>query len=203
MDSNCVVPCCERPNERWYECSVRLKGARGIKYQRQLAQKQGRAMAGKLKPGEFIAVQDRLDGHCTGNQEPFLIGITIDAGDGTCVRFKLGDQDGRRHVDGTRFDPGDWGIAVRWLSRLEEDAEQRTFELEGDDSGRVDDSRWVVINSTELRFHSIEMEVLEAEGPVVRRSARTAARSAISQAHLTRKYRLPTATERAVLKACW
>jgi hypothetical protein len=71
------------------------------------------------------------------------------------------------------------------------------------DSGRVDDSRWVVINSTELRFHSIEMEVLEAEGPVVRRSPRTAARSAISQAHLTRKYRLPTATEHAVLKACW
>ena len=83
---------------------------------------------------------------------------TLDAGDGTCVRFKLGDKDGRTHVDGTRFDPGDWGIAVRWLSRLEEDAEQRTFELEGDDSGRVDDLRWVVINSTELRLTSIEMD---------------------------------------------
>ena len=126
-----------------------------------------------------------------------------EAGDGTCVRFKLGDKDGRTHVDGTRFDPGDWGIAVRWLSRLEEDAEQRTFELEGDDSGRVDDSRLVVINSTELRFHSIEMEVLEAEGPAVRRSTRTAARSATSRAHLTRKYRLPIDAEDAILKACF
>lgn len=49
----------------------------------------------------------------------------------------------------------------------------------------------VVINSTELRCHSIEMEVLGAEGPAIRRSTRTAARSATSRAHLTRKYRLP------------
>ena len=106
-------------------------------------------------------------------------------------------------VDGTRFDPGDWGIAVRWLSRLEEDDEQRTFELEGDDSGKVDDSKVVVINSTELRCHSIQMDVLEAEGPTVRRSSRTAARSATSSAHLTRKYRLPIDAEDAVLRACF
>ena len=117
--------------------------------------------------------------------------------------FKRGAKDKRKHVDGTRFDPGDWGIAVRWLSRLEEDDEQRTFELEGDDSGKVDDSKVVVINSTELRCHSIEMEVLEAEGPAVRRSTRTAARSATSSAHLTRKYRLPIDAEDAILKACF
>ena len=81
--------------------------------------------------------------------------------------------------------------------------EQRTFELEGDDSGKVDDSKVVVINSTELRCHSIEMEVLEAEGSAVRRSTRTAARSATSRAHLTRKYRLPMDAEDAVLKACF
>jgi hypothetical protein len=160
-------------------------------------------MAEKLKPGMFIAVQDRIDGHRTGNQEPFMIGITMDAGEGSCVMFKRGAKDKRKHVDGTRFDPGDWGIAVRWLSRLEEDDEQRTFELEGDDSGKVDDSKVVVINSTELRCHSIEMEVLEAEGPAVRRSTRTAARSATSSAHLTRKYRLPIDAEDAVLKACF
>ena len=67
-------------------------------------------------------------------------------------------------------------------SRLEEDDEQRTFELEGDESGKIDDSKVVVIDSTELRCHSIEMEVLEAEGPAVRRSTRTAARSATSRA---------------------
>ena len=64
----------------------------------------------------------------------------------------------------TRFDPGDWGIAVRWLHRLEEDTEQRTFELEGGVVCGVDAPKVVVINSTELRWHSIEMCLLEATG---------------------------------------
>ena len=42
-----------------------------------MAQDQGRAMAEKLKPGEFIAVQDREDGNHT---VPFMIGVTLDTG---------------------------------------------------------------------------------------------------------------------------
>ena len=67
----------------------------------------------------------------------------------------------------------------------------------------VDDSKVVVITSTELRCHSIEMEVLEAEGPAIRRSTRTAARSATSRAHHTRKHRLPIDAGGAILKACF
>jgi hypothetical protein len=201
MDSNFVVPCCERPNERWYQNSVRLLGARGIKYQRQLAQQRGRELAGMLKPGQFVAIQDRIDGHRGGNEEPFMIGVTVDTGEGSCVAFK--QEGARATVDGTRFDPGDWGIAVRWLHRLEEDAEQRTFELEGGVVCGVDAPKVVVINSTELRWHSIEMDLLEATGPAVRRSARTAARGSGSGEHLARKYRLPTNAEVAILKECW
>ena len=67
------------------------------------------------------------------------------------------------------------------------------------------ESEWesILVGTNKVAFSGYKMQVLEAEGPVVRRSARTAARSAISQAHLTRKYRLPTATEREVLSACW
>ena len=96
-----------------------------------------------------------------------------------------------------------WGIAVRWLHRLEEDTEQRTFELEGGVVCGVDAPKVVVINSTELRWHSIEMDLLEATGPTVRRSARTAARGSGSGEHLARKYRLPIDAEVAILKECW
>ena len=67
----------------------------------------------------------------------------------------------------------------------------------------VDAPKVVVINSTELRWHSIEMDLLEATGPTVRRSARTAARGSGSGEHLARKYRLPIDAEVAILKECW
>ena len=46
-------------------------------------QKAGHSLASKLKPGMFVAVQDREDGN---HAVPFMhmIGITVDAGDGTC-----------------------------------------------------------------------------------------------------------------------
>ena len=85
----------------WWECSVRLQGAQGIIAQRKLAQRRGRERAAKLKPNTFVAVQDREDGDFS---VPFLIGITVDVGDGSCIVKK--DFTKQERIDKTVFDPG-------------------------------------------------------------------------------------------------
>ena len=158
MDSNCRLVECET-QERWWENSVRLKGAHGVGVARKKAQFKGRRMAEKVKPGEFIAVQDREDGHHT---VPFMVGVTQDVGDGTCFAVP---KEGRQYVNRTRFDDGEYGIAVQWLARLPEDPELRTFELDGD-------SEEFVINSTELRCAQIELIPDRPVRAPVRRSPR-------------------------------
>ena len=69
-------------------------------------------MASKLKPGMIVVVQDREDGN---HAVPFMIGITVDTGDGTCFAVPA---KGRQYVDGTRYDDGEYGVTVRWLSRF-------------------------------------------------------------------------------------
>ena len=44
---------------------------------------------------------------------PFLVGITRDAGDGTCIAEKV---KGRKWIKGTQFDEGDFAIAVQWYA---------------------------------------------------------------------------------------
>ena len=102
-------------------------------------------------------------------------------------------------VNRTRFDDGEYGIAVRWLARLPEDPELRTFELEGD-------SEEFVINSTELRCTQIELIPDRPVRAPVRRSAR--ARKHACSGHpatttLQGRYTLPTETEQVILRACW
>ena len=92
------------------------------------SQKKGRELAKQLKPGEYIAVQDREGQHCGA---PFWIGITCDTGDGTCIaravpkqpptkgrgRGRGGSMPTQRrteHIDGIRFDEGDVAVSVRW-----------------------------------------------------------------------------------------
>ena len=101
----------------------------------------------------------------------------------------------RKTIDGTSFTQGDYAIAVRWLNRLEEDPEQRTFELIGD-------SNQFVVNSTELRLTKIEMERVRVAGAPVRVSARASTRA---QQRVDRpvKYNLPAATEQVILNSCW
>ena len=99
MDSNYQVPACEC-GEPWWEHSVALLGARGIMAQKKQAQSRGRELARKLKPNSFIAVQDRQG---QGHTVPFLIGITLDTGGGSCIIEEVQD---RKTINGTRFDPG-------------------------------------------------------------------------------------------------
>ena len=71
-----------------------------------------------MKPGSFIAVQDRSS---QGYTVHFLIGVTLDAGGGSCISEQVTE---RKMIDGNRFDPGDYAISVKWLMRLDEDCEQ-------------------------------------------------------------------------------
>ena len=107
MNSNYQVLACER-KEKWFECSVARKDVRGVRARRDEAQVKGLTMAKKLKPGMFVAVQDRED------QEfdvPFIIGLTCDVGNGTCI---VKEHTEREYVNGTRFDAGEAAVAIRW-----------------------------------------------------------------------------------------
>ena len=113
----------------------------------------------------MIAVQDRED---QNHSVPYLIGITVDAGDGSCIVEKVQQ---RKTIDGTRFSSGDYAISVKWLSRLAEDPEQRTFEL---DHTSVEQ---FVINSTELRLSNLELDKVSPLGPAPRRQLRASTRN--------------------------
>jgi hypothetical protein len=176
--------------EPWWDCSVQLQGTRGIQAQKIVAQANARKMVAGLKPGTFVAVQDRT---AQGREEHYLIGITIDCGDGGCI---VKHCDEREYIEKTRFDPGDYAIAVRWLGRLAEDPQQRTFEL-------APESEEFIINSTELRFKDVELELVPPLGPVVRRSARPMSKAQSSKGRvLNRKYVIPAETEQAILNEC-
>ena len=100
----------------------------------------------------------------TGYAVPFLIGVTLDVGNGSCIKEEVSE---RKNIDGTRFDPGDSAIAVRWLERVDDDEQQRTFEFSSTDGSQF------VINSTELRHNGFELDKIAPLGPIPRRSARS------------------------------
>ena len=177
--------------EPWYDTPVQLQGPRGIRRQRELAQKKGRELAESLKPATFVAVQDRT---AQGREEHFMIGITVDCGDGSCIKRKVAEKE---TIDGTRFDPGDYAIAVRWLARLGEDTEQRTFELTGEEEQ-------FVINSTELTYVNVSLDLVPPVNAPTRRSSRGLTRAQSSGYRvLKRKYILPIESEQAILNDLW
>ena len=190
MNKGYQVEGCTR-QEPWYDTPVQLQGPRGIRRQKELAQKKGRELAESLKPGCFVAVQDRT---AQGREEHFLIGATVDCGGGSCIKRQV---EQRETIDGTRFDPGDHAIAVRWLARLAEDPEQRTFEFTGEEEQ-------FVINSTELRYVNVALDMVPPIAAPVRRSNRglTRAQSSSNQV-LRRKYVLPIESEQAILNDLW
>ena len=108
MDSNYQVTGCTC-SEPWWEHSVALQGTLGVAALKKKAQKRGRDLASQLKPGTFIAVEDR--GTTGGSNVPFLIGVTLDVGDGSCIVEKVTQQ---KRIEGTRIDAGDYAIKVKW-----------------------------------------------------------------------------------------
>ena len=82
------------------------------------------------------------------------------------------------------------------LDRLAEDSELRTFELNQDHLDQV------IINSTELRFTHLEMDLVTAKGPVPRTSSRASTRAQSSRRAPNQKFLLPAATEQHILQLC-
>jgi hypothetical protein len=185
-----VTGCTRLEPEPWYEYSVELQGTCGIAAQKKIAQANGRKRAAELKAGTFIAVQDR---RASGREEHYVVGITVDCGDGECIVKHVLD---REQIDGTRFDPGDYAIAVQWLIRLDEDPQHRTFEVDND-------APQYIINSTELRYANVELELVPPIGTPLRRSSRGMTRAQSSGGRvLCRQYVIPFETEQAILQEC-
>ena len=126
---------------------------------------------------------------------PFMIGITVDTGDGSCFAVPA---KGRQYVNRTRYDNGEYGVAVRWLSRLAEDPEQRTFELDNN-------SEQFIFNSTELRAIDVGMTRARAGPTPVRPVTRSghSGRGGLGRGVRGRKFTLPVESEQAILQLCW
>ena len=95
---------------------------------------------------------------------------------------------------------GEYGIAVRWLGRLAEDAELRTFDLAAESTEEF------IINSTELRCTKVELTPVQPAGPVVRRSRRRCGRGGAAGPQARPRpgqYTLPVQTEQVILRSCW
>jgi hypothetical protein len=133
----------------------------------------------------------------TGYAVPFLIGVTLDVGNGSCIKEEVSE---RKNIDGTRFDPGDFAIAVRWLERVDDDEQQRTFEFSSTDGSQF------VINSTELRHSGFELDKVAPLGPIPRRSARSStqvsSRARAAQSNIPTQYVLPVQIEQFILETC-
>lgn len=99
--------------EKWYDCTVQRKDAVGVHVRRQLSQQVGQKLAKTLKPGDWIAVQDR---RTVDPVFPFMIGRARCAdgstdGEQGCVVETLTEK---KTIDGQRFDAGDSLVAVEW-----------------------------------------------------------------------------------------
>jgi hypothetical protein len=133
----------------------------------------------------------------TGYAVPFLIGVTLDVGNGSCIKEEVSE---RKNIDGTRFDPGDFAIAVRWLERVDDDEQQRTFEFSSTEGSQF------VINSTELRHSGFELDKVAPLGPIPRRSARSStqvsSRARAAQSNIPTQYVLPVQIEQFILETC-
>ena len=89
---------------------------------------------------------------------------------------------------------------MRWLDRLDEDPELRTFELTADSTAEF------IVNSSELRCTHIELIPDRPVGPTVRRSPRGSGchdGGGRGVRHLQGKHTLPVETEQVIMCSCW
>jgi hypothetical protein len=87
-------------------------------------------------------------------------------------------------------------VAVRWLERLTEDPELRTFELKPN-------APQDVFNSTELRCVDVQLDKENGQLAPVRRSARANSQRASQAIARAIRYVVPTEVEQMILVDCW
>ena len=150
LTSTYEVPGCAKagnPLYQWRNASCRAKTGAEASSPDQRARAHGHALAAAgLEPGQWVLVEAYCD-----EEDVMWLGKTVAfgaLGQGSCCKRH---DEGQKNLYGTRFNTGDYLVAVQWYERLPEsgDGERREF-IRG--TREID-----VINSTELRWYGFEM----------------------------------------------
>ena len=189
--------------------------ASGIAERRVAAQKEGKRQMQKLKPGMWLAVQDRSQ--TEGDQ--FWIGqaIAIPNRPGSCVHKAVEDR--TEWIAGSEFGRGDCAVGVKWWVKTATDPEDRTYEEwvpSSEDKEKYgiefetannEHGHYFIFNSTELRLVNFQMkatEVLRVGPEFVSRRTRTARSIAAAQNTAGRTFRLEAdVSENEILSLSW
>ena len=212
MDSNLVVSDCECSGAHfsWKEQDVNRTDAGGIAERRVAAQREGKRQMEKLKPGMWLAVQDRS----VTEGDSYWIGraFAIPGKESSCVHKAV---EGRSEwIGGVEFGRGDFAVAVQWWVKTTTDPEERTFEewqpstqdKETYGIETANNGHYFIFNSTELRLVNFSMERLtdELAPPVIRtRSTRRVRSQPAPESTAGKTFRLPVDTENQILATCW
>ena len=133
------------------------------------------------------------------NIEDFLVGLTIDAGQGSPIVEQVTDRSKR--INQTTFTRGDRAVAVRWLHRYAGDTTRLTF-VKDTYKNEFD---FDVVNSTELRavgFKMKEVRLPQTPAPPRHRTRSTNTTAAMPCEPNTH-YLLDREGEEGILKQNW
>ena len=213
MDSNLTV-CCECSGAElhaWYEQDINRTDALGIAERRAVAQREGKRQVGKLKPGMWVAAQDRS----TSESDVYWIGqaVAIPGRDDSCIH-KGPIEDRSEWIASTEFTRGDYAVGVRWWVKSATDPEERTFEEwtptpEDKEKYGIEtaNGHYFIFNATELRLVGFPMEPLNMPPPLQVQlvSSRTRRARSVAQNPSTsgKTFRLPIDIENQILALCW
>lgn len=197
---------------QWREQECQRRDRAGIAERRVVAQREGKRLASKLKPGMWFASEDRLEA------DTFYIGQGFEVSPGSCIYKQVPDSVRTLIIAGTRFDRSDIVVAVQWWAKaVGVDLEERTYErweASSDDKSKYglqtnDGRTFFVINATELRMidegqTKFCMERVERANSIrpVNVTTRCASR-ALTARNPPLLVRLPVDTENNILARCW
>ena len=214
MNSNLEVSCCECDSEHfaWNEQDVNRRDALGIGERRAAAQREGKRQLDKLKPGMWVATQDRS----TSESDVYWIGqaFAIPGREGSSCIHKGPIEARSEWIAGTEFTRNDYAIAVTWWVKTATDPEERTNEewkptAEDKEKFGIEtaNGHYFIFNATELRLVGFSMDVVHDDLPLPAQvvSSRTRRARSVAQAVSTtgRHFRLPVDIENHILALCW
>ena len=196
----------ERPNPQhaWFEQECQRSDALGIAERRTAAQREGRRLVGNLKPGMWLASQDRR------SDDTLWIGQAVKV-KSDCIHKSVEARS--EWIAGAEFNRGDYAIAVKWWIKTTDDPEELTYEEWQPTAAEIEafgietsDGVYFIVNSTELRHVGFQMDAVSpppsAPVPVASRTRRA---SAVAERPSTagRRFRLPPDVENQILAHCW
>lgn len=205
--SSYTVPRCVRSSDslyEWHNKSCKVLEGPGAGDLDQAARERGSALVSKITPGMWLLIEaygDETDELYLARACPFF----SQGGSRACTEKHSG---GRRHIQGTRFDNGDFKIAVQWYERLAEDGNGERLEFQRG-TVAVD-----LVNSTELRHCGFNVELIEEPRRPRRRDVRSGSCAGAASGSTPgsadpdeeieglRKWRLPREAEKEALQYC-